>query len=176
MARKTQLDEFKELVVKIALESAEEYDWCDEIQAILKDKLGLGDLLPPLYVFESLQHGGKRARWHQQWESYDVEEIIKDLGYRVDFYRSQYELKQRQDTFWNSRKVQSFNVSIEPSSDLDTLVTRLKDTFDAAQKGWSKTKTKPEPAQSEWPHLRIRNEKTGEIVKYVNARGEDVRE
>lgn len=42
----TDLDTYKRVVVRRALAAATEYGWCSEAQRVLREELGLGDLLP----------------------------------------------------------------------------------------------------------------------------------
>lgn len=165
MAKKTALDEFKEKVVEVALAAAEEHDWCSVIDELLEKELGLGDLLPPEYVIEQLS-SKRHKRWETRWSNRSLDDINDELDYRLKNIRNQFEYSNRVYQDWTY-----FERRIHADSDLDEIIKAVKKTHADLVAAQAKVK---QPVADEWPHFRVRNSKTGEIVRHTNARGEDL--
>lgn len=62
MTTKQELDEFKNLVVKVAMRDAIRNHWCRAVVRSLVE-MGLGDRIGPIFIFQ--QRRQDRGRWSQ---------------------------------------------------------------------------------------------------------------
>lgn len=154
-----ELAEFRKKVVKEALEAAEKFDWCNEVYSVL-DKMGLEDLLPPVYNIEIRQTARSR-KWKIFCDGYrDLDEVTGDV---VNQRRNQ--------TGWRgSFPSQSLYINVSEMTP-ETAQIRVNEAY-AAWEAHSRLKTELNP----YPLFRVVNAKTGEIVlseDEVNTKAEE---
>lgn len=114
MAKRAEtFEEFRARVVSVALDEAKTHGCCDTVTEILRDKLGLGDVMPPVYV---VQERGKGERtWRDYDEFDDVEDALHDakeiVMVRVD----------------GEGVRDSVSYVLRPGTNVDTLAADLRD-------------------------------------------------
>lgn len=141
------LDEFKQKVAQIALDLAEEHDWCEVVETALVKRMGLGEFLPPRYV---IQFRGVNAKTWRDYDNYgngyrDKAEAISDAKENAVWERDNASRQQVKRSY--------LNYVVDGQFDLDRAVKQLTAAAE-------KAKAKPE-APTEFPRFRVVERKSG---------------
>lgn len=146
---KENLEEFKQAVVKVALEAADYHEWCDVIRGLLKNNLGLADYLPPIYVVEK-KYDSKSA-----WSNYESDMTLEDS---IEYAR---------DQALDCGPAGNLYERIDPvrvTTDIDQFLADVKSTHEKLLKKAKRAST--------YPQFRVRKDGTDEVLYHINARGE----
>lgn len=132
-------ENFRKLVVDVALKKAREHDWCEDMEPILVKDLGLGDLMPPVYKIQTLR-SPRRRKWeevsgyfYRDRDKYDLEDV------------TELAVSMARKSFAANRSAY-FSVAIEPDSNIESIVADLR------------KKAEPVvtlPKKGVWPEYRV---------------------
>lgn len=157
----TTLEDFQKKVIKVATKAAARHGWCEEVDRLLAEDLGLAEFMPPRYAVQSLA-SAKHRKWVDTYETYDTLADAKSdaCGERA------YYLRADRYSFSSNNAYERVNLTLTENSDLAAIQKQLEAAMKRVHKTAEDIKNFKAPA---YPKYRVveRRGKTDTVIYEV---------